>query len=51
MVIDRYNESGGSHQLYMQEIGNTPLLTREEEIELASQVRCGDRGARKDDQS
>src|ERR1041384_3026027 len=46
MVIDRYNESGGSHQLYMQEIRNTPLLTREEEIKLATQVRRGDKGAR-----
>jgi RNA polymerase primary sigma factor len=46
MVIDRNNESGGSHQLYMQEIRNTPLLTREEEIKLAAQVRCGDKGAR-----
>jgi RNA polymerase primary sigma factor len=46
MVIDRYNESGDSHQLYMQEIGKTPLLTREEEIKLASQVRRGDKHAR-----
>ncbi len=46
MVIDRYNESGGSHQLYMREIGQTPLLTREEEIKLAGQVRRGDKRAR-----
>ena len=46
MVIDRYNESGSSLQLYMQEIGNTPLLTRKEEIELAAQVRRGDKRAR-----
>ena len=46
MVIDRYNEGGGSLQLYMQEIGKTPLLTREEEIKLASQVKRGNKHAR-----
>jgi RNA polymerase primary sigma factor len=46
MVIDRYNESGGSLQLYMQEVGKTLLLTREEEIKLAAQVRRGDKHAR-----
>jgi RNA polymerase primary sigma factor len=46
MVIDRYNEGGGSLQLYMQEIGKTPLLTRAEEIKLASQVRRGNKHAR-----
>jgi RNA polymerase primary sigma factor len=46
MVTDRYNESGDSLQLYMQEIGRTPLLTREEENKLASQVRRGNKRAR-----
>ena len=46
MVTDRYNESGDSLQLYMREIGKTPLLTREEEIKLASRVRRGDKRAR-----
>jgi RNA polymerase primary sigma factor len=46
MVTDRYNESGDSLQLYMQEIGKTPLLTRDEEIKLASQVRRGNKRAR-----
>ena len=46
MVTDHYNESGNSLQLYMQEIGRTPLLTREEEIKLASQVRRGNKRAR-----
>jgi RNA polymerase primary sigma factor len=46
MVTDRYNENGDSLQLYMQEIGKTPLLTREEEIKLASRVRRGDKRAR-----
>jgi RNA polymerase primary sigma factor len=46
MVTDRYNESGDSLQLYMQEIGKTPLLTREEEIKLASRIKRGDKRAR-----
>jgi RNA polymerase primary sigma factor len=46
MVTDRYNESGDSLQLYMQEIEKTPLLTREEEIKLASQVKRGNQRAR-----
>jgi len=46
MVIDRYNERGDSHQLYMREVGETPLLTREEEIKLAARVRRGDKRAR-----
>lgn len=46
MVIDRYIETGGSHQLYMQEIGKTPLLTREEEIQLAARIKRGDTSAR-----
>ena len=46
MVIDRYNESAGSLQLYMQEIGKTPLLTRAEEIKLASRIKRGDKRAR-----
>jgi RNA polymerase primary sigma factor len=46
MVIDRYNEGGAGHQLYMQEIGKTPLLTREEENKLASQLKRGNKAAR-----
>jgi RNA polymerase primary sigma factor len=46
MVIDRYSENGSSHQLYMREIGKTPLLTREEEILLALRARRGDKRAR-----
>jgi RNA polymerase primary sigma factor len=46
MVTDRYNESGDTIQLYMREIGKTPLLTREEETKLASQVRRGNKQAR-----
>jgi RNA polymerase primary sigma factor len=46
MVTDRYNETGDSLQRYMQEIGKTPLLTREEENQLAAQIRRGNRRAR-----
>src|SRR5260221_9402843 len=46
MVIDRYNESGSSHQLYMHEVGQTPLLTREEENKLAARVKRGNKRAR-----
>jgi RNA polymerase primary sigma factor len=46
MVTDRYNESGDTIQLYMREIGRTPLLTRAEEKKLATRVRRGDKQAR-----
>jgi RNA polymerase primary sigma factor len=46
MVIDRHNESGSSHQRYMQEVGQTPLLTREEENKLAARIKRGDKRAR-----
>jgi RNA polymerase primary sigma factor len=46
MVIDRYSESGDALQLYLREIGKTPLLTREEENKLAAQVKRGSKRAR-----
>jgi RNA polymerase primary sigma factor len=46
MVTDRYNESSDTIQLYMREIGETPLLTRKEEVELASRIKRGDKHAR-----
>ena len=46
MVTNRYSESGDTIQLYMREIGKTPLLTREEEVKLASQVKRGNQHAR-----
>src|SRR5271154_6309598 len=46
MVIDRYNETGDALQLYLREIGKTPLLTREEENKLAAQVQRGSKRAR-----
>ncbi len=46
MVIDRYNDNGDALQLYLREIGKTPLLTREEENKLAAQVQRGSKRAR-----
>jgi len=46
MVIDREHESGNAIQLYLREIGQTPLLTPEEEINLAARVKRGDKRAR-----
>jgi RNA polymerase primary sigma factor len=41
----RYGDENRSLDLYLQEIGETPLLTAEEEIQLARRIRQGDRKA------
>ena len=46
MVIDREHEGGNAIQLYLREIGQTPLLTPKEEINLAARVKRGDKRAR-----
>lgn len=46
MVIDRHSESADALQLYLREIGGTPLLTRQQEIDLATRIKKGDEKAR-----
>lgn len=41
----RYRDENRSLDLYLHEIGETPLLTAEEEIQLARRIRQGDRKA------
>jgi RNA polymerase primary sigma factor len=40
------SESASAITLYMREVGQVPLLTREEEVQLAARIKRGDRRAR-----
>jgi RNA polymerase primary sigma factor len=42
---DRYTVTGDSLQAYLREINTIPLLSREEEVELATRAQAGDQGA------
>jgi RNA polymerase primary sigma factor len=42
---DRYTVTSNSLQTYLREIRAIPLLSREEEVELATRARAGDQGA------
>ena len=46
MVIDNGSEKADAIQIYLREIGQTPLLTPAEEIALAARIKRGDKKAR-----
>lgn len=46
-IIDVSNISDDSVQMYLREIGKVPLLTAEQEVELAKRIEQGDNEARK----
>jgi len=46
-VVDVSNISDDSVQMYLREIGKVPLLTADEEVELAKRIEQGDTEARK----
>ena len=43
---DREGHDGGSLKIYLREIAEVPLLTREEEVQLARRIKKGDQKAR-----
>lgn len=44
-AIRKYRDEDRSLDLYLREIGETPLIKAEEEVELAKRIRQGDQGA------